>query len=183
MSNALGQGDHLGGHLFVGELAISVCGGLYLMLQIRWISIISKRGFNVKFGWVHGDCLEVVLLRVSAIEFSRSVCIIMCYFTACPSPWTMCFLPSLPLSGCPFRHWDKENIRRMLTSHGVSQKGVTEILYYTENSHYQLACQKHFEITHSVSAQCPVFIGCGVREVVVPQSRKLHNHVGLLPQV
>ena len=54
-------------------------------------------------------------------------------------------------SGCPFRHWDKEHLNRMLTTHGVPQKGVTEILGYVENSHYQLACQKHFEITHAVS--------------------------------
>ena len=40
----------------------------------------------------------------------------------------------------------------MLTSHGVPQKGATEILSYVENSHYQLACQKHFEITHAVSS-------------------------------
>ena len=40
----------------------------------------------------------------------------------------------------------------MLTAHGVPQKGATEILSYVENSHYQLACQKHFEITHAVSS-------------------------------
>ena len=40
----------------------------------------------------------------------------------------------------------------MLASHGVPQKGATEILSYVENSHYQLACQKHFEITHAVSS-------------------------------
>ena len=40
----------------------------------------------------------------------------------------------------------------MLTAHGVPQKGINEIVTYMENSHYQLACQKHFEITHAVSS-------------------------------
>ena len=57
---------------------------------------------------------------------------------------------SFPLLGCPFRHWDKEHLQRMLTAHGISKSGSNKILDYVENSHYQLACQKYFEITHGV---------------------------------
>ena len=74
----------------------------------------------------------------------------------------LCLLPTLllftfqqvnymfPLLGCPFRHWDKEHLQRMLTAHGISKSGSDKILDYVENSHYQLACQKYFEITHRV---------------------------------
>jgi len=38
----------------------------------------------------------------------------------------------------------------MLTTHGISHSGSTNIMDYVENSHYQLACQKYFDITHGV---------------------------------
>ena len=38
----------------------------------------------------------------------------------------------------------------MLTTHGIPHSGSTKILDYVENSHYQLACQKYFDITHGV---------------------------------
>ena len=74
----------------------------------------------------------------------------------------LCLLPTLllftfqqvnyifPLLGCPFRHWDKEHLQCMLTAHGISRSGSKKVLDYVENSHYQLACQKYFEITHGV---------------------------------
>ncbi|XP_064395296.1 DNA primase large subunit-like [Halichondria panicea] len=54
--------------------------------------------------------------------------------------------------GCPFRHWDDSHIRQMLTTHGVSHKGVTNITAYLKDDHYQLACQKYYEITHAIEA-------------------------------
>lgn len=39
----------------------------------------------------------------------------------------------------------------MLTSHGISHKGLSSITSYVKDGHYQLACQKYFEITHAVS--------------------------------
>ena len=56
----------------------------------------------------------------------------------------------LSFLGCPFRHWDKEHLQRMLTTHGIPHSGSTKIMDYVENSHYQLACQKYFDITHGV---------------------------------
>ena len=55
------------------------------------------------------------------------------------------------LLGCPFKHWDSDSIARMLTSYGVPMSQVTSILSYAHDSHYQLACQKYFEVTHNVS--------------------------------
>lgn len=54
--------------------------------------------------------------------------------------------------GCPFKHWDEEHVRHMLVAHGVSHKAVAEITDYARKSHYQLACQKYFEVTHKLSA-------------------------------
>ncbi len=53
--------------------------------------------------------------------------------------------------GCPFRHWDEAHIRQMLTSHGISHKGIATVTSYVKDNHYQLACQKYYEITHAVS--------------------------------
>lgn len=39
----------------------------------------------------------------------------------------------------------------MLTAHGISQKGITTVTSYLKDHHYQLACQKYYEITHAVS--------------------------------
>ena len=52
--------------------------------------------------------------------------------------------------GCPFRHWDKGHVTGMLQAHGLSSKDSQSVLGYVESSHYQLACQKYFEITHKV---------------------------------
>ena len=69
---------------------------------------------------------------------------------------------SFPLLGCPFRHWDKEHLQRMLTAHGISKSGSNKILDYVENSHYQLACQKYFEITHGVRCDPNSYTGCSI---------------------
>ena len=39
----------------------------------------------------------------------------------------------------------------MLQSHGLSSKDSQSVIEFVESSHYQLACQKYFEITHKVS--------------------------------
>ena len=54
-------------------------------------------------------------------------------------------------AGCPFRHWDNNHVHQMLISHGLSMKFVHQVEEYSQKGHYQLACQKYFEITHGVS--------------------------------
>lgn len=57
-----------------------------------------------------------------------------------------CYIPL----GCPFKHWDEEHMQQMLMSHGIPHKGIKQITTYLHEHHYQLACQKYFEITHGV---------------------------------
>uniref|UniRef100_G1NM85 DNA primase large subunit C-terminal domain-containing protein n=1 Tax=Meleagris gallopavo TaxID=9103 RepID=G1NM85_MELGA len=53
--------------------------------------------------------------------------------------------------GCPFRHSDPELLKQKLQSYKVPPSGVTQILELVKGMHYQLACQKYFELTHDVS--------------------------------
>ncbi|XP_008428058.1 DNA primase large subunit [Poecilia reticulata] len=52
--------------------------------------------------------------------------------------------------GCPFRHSDPELLKQKLQSYKVSPSGVSQILELVKGMHYQLACQKYFELTHNV---------------------------------
>ncbi|MEE6476557.1 hypothetical protein FKM82_011124 [Ascaphus truei] len=52
--------------------------------------------------------------------------------------------------GCPFRHSDPELLKQKLQSFKVSSTGISEILDLVKGMHYQLACQKYFELTHNV---------------------------------
>jgi DNA primase large subunit len=54
--------------------------------------------------------------------------------------------------GCPFRHWDRSHMTIMLQSHGLSSKDGQSVLEFVKSSHYQLACQKYFEITHKLQS-------------------------------
>jgi len=50
--------------------------------------------------------------------------------------------------GCPFRHFDQEHLKYNLTAHGVTATAVNEIIRLIKDGHYQIACRKHFEVTH-----------------------------------
>ncbi|XP_026856313.2 DNA primase large subunit [Electrophorus electricus] len=52
--------------------------------------------------------------------------------------------------GCPFRHSDPELLKQKLQSYKISPGGLVQILDLVKGMHYQLACQKYFELTHSV---------------------------------
>ncbi|XP_061646273.1 DNA primase large subunit isoform X2 [Phyllopteryx taeniolatus] len=52
--------------------------------------------------------------------------------------------------GCPFRHSDPELLKQKLQFYKVSPSGVSQILDLVKGMHYQLACQKYFELTHNV---------------------------------
>ncbi|KAG7252362.1 hypothetical protein CRUP_005758, partial [Coryphaenoides rupestris] len=49
---------------------------------------------------------------------------------------------------CPFRHTDAELLKQKLQSYKVSPSGIAQILELVKGMHYQLACQKYFELTH-----------------------------------
>nr|XP_010972226.1 DNA primase large subunit isoform X1 [Camelus bactrianus] len=52
--------------------------------------------------------------------------------------------------GCPFRHSDPELLRQKLESYRASPSGMDQILDLVKGTHYQVACQKYFEMTHNV---------------------------------
>ncbi|XP_015414962.1 PREDICTED: DNA primase large subunit-like [Myotis davidii] len=51
--------------------------------------------------------------------------------------------------GCPFRHSDPELLKQKLQSYKISPGGISQILDLVKGTHYQVACQKYFEITHN----------------------------------
>ncbi|NWZ91829.1 PRI2 primase, partial [Nesospiza acunhae] len=52
--------------------------------------------------------------------------------------------------GCPFRHSDPELLKQKLQSYKIPPSGVAQVLELVKGMHYQLACQKYFELTHDV---------------------------------
>uniref|UniRef100_UPI003AAAB7F7 DNA primase large subunit n=1 Tax=Centroberyx gerrardi TaxID=166262 RepID=UPI003AAAB7F7 len=52
--------------------------------------------------------------------------------------------------GCPFRHNDPELLKQKLQFYKVSPSGINQILELVKGMHYQLACQKYFELTHNI---------------------------------
>ncbi|XP_030628112.1 DNA primase large subunit [Chanos chanos] len=52
--------------------------------------------------------------------------------------------------GCPFRHSDPELLRQKLQSYKLSPSGINQILELVKGMHYQVACQKYFELTHNI---------------------------------
>ncbi|XP_028676335.1 DNA primase large subunit [Erpetoichthys calabaricus] len=52
--------------------------------------------------------------------------------------------------GCPFRHSDPELLKQKLQSYKIPGNGINQILDLVKGMHYQLACQKYFELTHGV---------------------------------
>ncbi|XP_040976947.1 DNA primase large subunit isoform X2 [Aquila chrysaetos chrysaetos] len=52
--------------------------------------------------------------------------------------------------GCPFRHSDPELLKQKLQSYKIPPSGITQILELVKGMHYQLACQKYFELMHDV---------------------------------
>ncbi|NXF21100.1 PRI2 primase, partial [Rhodinocichla rosea] len=52
--------------------------------------------------------------------------------------------------GCPFRHSDPELLKQKLQSYKIPPSGIAQVLELVKGMHYQLACQKYFELTHDV---------------------------------
>ncbi|KAM6185845.1 DNA primase large subunit isoform 2-T2 [Rhynchocyon petersi] len=52
--------------------------------------------------------------------------------------------------GCPFRHSDPELLKQKLQAYKISPGGISQILDLVKGTHYQVACQKYFEMIHNV---------------------------------
>uniref|UniRef100_A0A5F4WGA0 DNA primase subunit 2 n=1 Tax=Callithrix jacchus TaxID=9483 RepID=A0A5F4WGA0_CALJA len=59
--------------------------------------------------------------------------------------------------GCPFRHSDPELLKQKLQSYKISPGGISQILDLVKGTHYQVACQKYFEMIHNVSICIYIF--------------------------
>uniref|UniRef100_A0A8C6Y575 DNA primase large subunit n=1 Tax=Naja naja TaxID=35670 RepID=A0A8C6Y575_NAJNA len=57
--------------------------------------------------------------------------------------------------GCPFRHSDPELLKQKLQSYKIPPSGIGQILDLVKGMHYQLACQKYFELTHDPCSIMP----------------------------
>eukprot|EP00939_MAST-03C_sp_MAST-3C-sp1_P001829 g1829.t1 len=51
-------------------------------------------------------------------------------------------------NGCPFKHWNEQSLRSRLAKLKVSSSDVNEICDSVRSGDYQVACLKHFEVTH-----------------------------------
>lgn len=55
--------------------------------------------------------------------------------------------------GCPYRHYDDEHLASVLSKMQIGSAGDrNEIMTLKRNKHYNLACQKHFEVMHPNAA-------------------------------
>lgn len=50
--------------------------------------------------------------------------------------------------GCPYKHSGDAQLASMLTSQKLGMSEVKEIVALAKGGSYQLACQKHFDVTH-----------------------------------
>ena len=51
--------------------------------------------------------------------------------------------------GCPFKHFDERALRLKLAKLRVSSRDVDTIVEDVKGRNYQVACRRHFEVTHS----------------------------------
>ena len=52
--------------------------------------------------------------------------------------------------GCPFRHFNADNLRATLRASQVPELNIQEVLELVKNQHYQVACTRYYEVTHKV---------------------------------
>ena len=50
--------------------------------------------------------------------------------------------------GCPFRHFDELHLRRSLQKLRVASSDADEVVGLVKSQNYQIACRRHFEVTH-----------------------------------
>lgn len=58
--------------------------------------------------------------------------------------------------GCPFKHSSDGQLANLLSGMKIGTMEVKEITDLAKNGNYQLACQRHFEVTHPGNAQTEI---------------------------
>jgi DNA primase large subunit len=51
--------------------------------------------------------------------------------------------------GCPFRHFDESHLRAKLLQKRITSEGIEDIVRLVRGTHYQIACQKYYSLTHN----------------------------------
>lgn len=69
------------------------------------------------------------------------------------SPYSCMKVINTPVSaqdtcGCPFKLWDPIEMRTKLINYGLNAVNVQDVISYASKGHFQLACGRHFELTH-----------------------------------
>lgn len=54
------------------------------------------------------------------------------------------------ICGCPFKLWDPTDMRQKLIGYGLTPVNVQDVISYASKGHFQLACNRYFELTHNV---------------------------------
>ena len=63
--------------------------------------------------------------------------------------------------GCPYRHSTDQSLTAQLGAMKLSSPDVNEIIKLAKSSNYQLACQKHFDVTHPDHLKMDLGVGEG----------------------
>lgn len=50
--------------------------------------------------------------------------------------------------GCPYRHYSKDHLAALFSQMHIAPTHQTELIGLAKSQNYQIACQRHFEITH-----------------------------------
>jgi len=67
--------------------------------------------------------------------------------------------------GCPYRHYNEGSLNSLLTNMKLGVPERHSILSHVKNKNYQVACIKHFEVTHP-----------GSEELIPEDAGKVGNH-------
>lgn len=63
--------------------------------------------------------------------------------------------------GCPYRHSNDQQLIAQLNGLKLSGPDVHDIVKLAKSSNYQLACQKHFDVTHPGHLEMDLGVGEG----------------------
>lgn len=58
--------------------------------------------------------------------------------------------------GCPFKTLNSDSLKRKLASYGLNRNQIQEIIAFSSDGSYRLACSRYFEITLDVKLQEPI---------------------------
>lgn len=58
--------------------------------------------------------------------------------------------------GCPFKHFNVDNLRSTLQSHHVMERTIQDIIDLVRHQHFQIACTRYFEAIHKIDEQMEI---------------------------